>query len=590
MGRATSARHALYKLSVVPTFVALCDKAFEALGRSESLSEPALLAAVYGGQPPAALYAQLATPLLQDPRLERRADGCWVRRSAASLADEVTVLALATTGPTPGRGRIVHIGALHVAGESVLQRFIATVHPGARVPTYVATRLGIEPGVLNELPPLDAVFDTFVQFLGARPVAAQDALLTWSFIDAEARRRGTLLGPQLLIDVNEMARASLDDKPTLSRVAQSLGVAVGRVEHPDEEARVLALVVPRLLRQDGRVASVLASHTAGTESVLRRGTTARALPDQPGIYVLRSADQQALYVGKARRLRSRMQAYVHRPLGPTRRLEGLVGAVDAVDSALCETDLEALVLEEREIRRLQPRFNTVRRQREPRTWLCLPLLPAPGRAPRRIQVCARRGNDEADYLGPFRNEAAAEHARQLARAVFELDHLRRIDRLRYEPALLRAWSFLQGDLDPAVVAIRERQRAAATSADSAQLRQCERLLAAVHNYDVGAQLLPADPREARYAVVRPCPSGVEGFLIDRGVLVQYTLMQEDDATRFAVELLTPGRPRTSDEDISVALRWLGGNRAPARLILVVDEQSARDAIEDAAFALRAVET
>ena len=40
-----------------------------------------------------------------------------------------------------------------------------------------------------------------------------------------------------------------------------------------------------------------------------------------------------------------MQAYVHRPLGATRRLEGLVGAVEAIDTSHCETDVEALVLE-----------------------------------------------------------------------------------------------------------------------------------------------------------------------------------------------------------------------------------------------------
>jgi hypothetical protein len=33
-------------------------------------------------------------------------------------------------------------------------------------------------------------------------------------------------------------------------------------------------------------------------------------------------------------------AYVHRPLGATRRLEGLVGSVTAVDATVCATDLD----------------------------------------------------------------------------------------------------------------------------------------------------------------------------------------------------------------------------------------------------------
>src|SRR6202011_1857067 len=67
--------------------------------------------------------------------------------------------------------------------------------------------------------------------------------------------------------------------------------------------------------------------TRDERPALRRGQTARSQPDEPGVYVLRDAEQAPLYVGKASRLRSRLAAYVHRPLGVTRRLEGLVGAV-----------------------------------------------------------------------------------------------------------------------------------------------------------------------------------------------------------------------------------------------------------------------
>jgi hypothetical protein len=286
-----------------------------------------------------------------------------------------------------------------------------------------------------------------------------------------------------------------------------------------------------------------------------------------------------------------MQAYVHRPLGPTRRLEGLVGAVEAVDSALCETDLEALVLEEREIRHLQPRFNTVRQQHMPRLWLRLPPVPAKRRAPRRLELCAARESDAAEYLGPFRNEAAARHARQLARAVFELDACRRGQRELYERQLLDAWTFLQGDVDAPLARVQQRQRAAAAAADGVELRRCERLLAAVGEYDVTTTVLPADPRTSRYAVVRPSNRGVEGLLLDRGMLVRYYVMEGEgkDATRFAAELLTPDRPRTAEEDVAVVLRWLGAQKPSARMVLVdgVDEQRARDAIENAATELAA---
>ena len=302
----------------------------------------------------------------------------------------LTTLALAASGPSPGRGRVVRLCAVHVQGDSTLERFEVTVNPGRRVPRYVAERLGLAPELLDELPPFEAILDDLVRFLGTRPVLAQDARLTWAFVSAEARRAGRVLAEPLLVDANEIATRllALKGKPTLALVAAHLGIGTVRITRPEEEARVLGLLAAPLLAiaEQQNLGLVSAARTTGDQPsgpagvkrpVLRRGQTARSQPDEPGVYVLRDVEQAALYVGKASRLRSRLAAYVHRPLGVTRRLEGLVGSVEAVDSTVCATDLEALVLEDREIRRLQPRYNTARQQRTPRLWIRLPPVPAP---------------------------------------------------------------------------------------------------------------------------------------------------------------------------------------------------------------------
>src|SRR6202022_1431556 len=99
--------------------------------------------------------------------------------------------------------------------------------------------------------------------------------------------------------------------------------------------------------------------------------------------------------------------------------------------------LEALVLEDRQIRRLQPRYNTVRQQRTPRLWIRLPPVPAPRRgsrqpAARRLEPSLGPGGSDGEFIGPFRNETMAEGARLLARVVFELDTWRHSDQQRYE--------------------------------------------------------------------------------------------------------------------------------------------------------------
>jgi DNA polymerase III epsilon subunit-like protein len=554
--------------------LALSDRAVRFLAeRGDGIGDEELLAHVYGGAIPAALRTRMAAPLLADGRLERAADGRWRQRTTPQPAGAVqvfTALALAATGPTPGRARLVRICALHVAAETVVERFDALLNPGRRVPLYAAQRAGVEPEVLDGQPTFDQILGELARFLGQRPVLAQDVRLTWAFLEAEARRHEhVLIGPALL-DVNDLATSLLDlkGKPTLAAIAANLGIGTLPIVEAGEEARVLALVGGRLL-----VLGAPQPVRGTAAATLRRGDTARALPDEPGVYVLRDSEERPLYVGKARRLRSRMAAYVHRPLGPTRRLEGLVGSVEAVDTTSCQTDLEALILEDREIRRLQPRFNTVRQSQAPRYWIRLPFARVDRRgkslAPPRLELSAGPGTAEGEFVGPFRNEMLADQARQLAREVFELDELRRATSPFYAERLQQAWAFLHG----------ESERAE-TLARQASLN----LLRKVLQFDIRALLLPADPRLARYAVVRPGPSAVEGFLLDCAVLYGWTLLNdENDTLAFARRLLEATAPRTAAEDADVVLRWFGTQRAPARLICLPDDaQAATDAIEAAA--------
>src|SRR6266536_2698376 len=422
-------------------FLALRERAVAFLKSAKVANEDALLGHVYGGAPPAALRERLLEPLRDDPRLHQLADGQWTLRAVSgrhvSVADaELTALAVTTTGSRPSRARVVRIAALHVQDGDVIERFSALVNPGRRVPRYVLARAGVGPDF-------------------AEP---------------------------LLLDVNELANRLLDlpGKPTLGLVAQRLGLSFTRLEQADEEARVISAVVPELLRRAAeRGLHELGElrHTPQPTAALRRGATARELPDQPGVYVMRDAQQAPLYVGKARRLRARVAAYVHRPLGATRRLEGLAEAVEGLAAHTCETDLEALVLEDREIRRLQPRFNTVRQQRAPRTWLRLPPQPLdPKRAPARLELASGPTAGAGDYLGPFRNEALAESARMLTREVLDLDRLRRHDRQRYVEQLARAWAFLGGSIDDALAQSRAQHALAVSAGDLPAARRWQRRL------------------------------------------------------------------------------------------------------------------
>lgn len=81
----------------------------------------------------------------------------------------------------------------------------------------------------------------------------------------------------------------------------------------------------------------------------------RGLPDGPGVYLFKAADGEVLYVGKARSIRKRVASHFSKPV--TRGDVEMVALADDIDVLLLASDAEALLAENRLIKRHQPRFN-----------------------------------------------------------------------------------------------------------------------------------------------------------------------------------------------------------------------------------------
>ena len=84
----------------------------------------------------------------------------------------------------------------------------------------------------------------------------------------------------------------------------------------------------------------------------------RKVPAKPGVYFMRDATGNVVYVGKAKNLRQRMRSYrVANPERMPRRHLRMVREVAWIDFDLCHNESAALVREARLIRGLKPKFN-----------------------------------------------------------------------------------------------------------------------------------------------------------------------------------------------------------------------------------------
>ena len=84
---------------------------------------------------------------------------------------------------------------------------------------------------------------------------------------------------------------------------------------------------------------------------------ARHLPEQPGVYLMKSAQGDVLYVGKAKNLRARLRSYVGTACRDLAKVRVLMPKVKDLDFIVTATEKEALLLENTLIKQHRPRYN-----------------------------------------------------------------------------------------------------------------------------------------------------------------------------------------------------------------------------------------
>ncbi|MFV0443885.1 MAG: excinuclease ABC subunit UvrC [Planctomycetaceae bacterium] len=83
----------------------------------------------------------------------------------------------------------------------------------------------------------------------------------------------------------------------------------------------------------------------------------RKFPRSPGVYLMKDAQGRVIYVGKARNLRIRAASYFLSAAAVDRRTADLVPEIADIDCITTDSEVDALLLEARLIKDIQPRFN-----------------------------------------------------------------------------------------------------------------------------------------------------------------------------------------------------------------------------------------
>jgi excinuclease ABC subunit C len=138
------------------------------------------------------------------------------------------------------------------------------------------------------------------------------------------------------------------------------------------------------------------------------------LPDGPGVYLWKGRDGTTLYVGKAKRLRSRVRSYFNNDQLESVKTRHLVGLIADLETIVVPTEAHALILEANLIKEYHPRFNIALRDDKSYPYIKVTLQePFP-----RVYVTRRLEDDGAKYFGPYTDVGAMRRALNVVKRIF----------------------------------------------------------------------------------------------------------------------------------------------------------------------------
>lgn len=141
-------------------------------------------------------------------------------------------------------------------------------------------------------------------------------------------------------------------------------------------------------------------------------------PTAPGVYLMKGAKGEVLYVGKAKNLRSRLRSYFSAAGDGRAHVRFLMTRVREVETIVTDTENEALILENTLIKKHRPRYNI--HLRDDKTYVSLRLDPREEFPALQVVRSVRR--DGALYFGPFSSSTAVRETLKEIYRIFPLRH------------------------------------------------------------------------------------------------------------------------------------------------------------------------
>ena len=283
---------------------------------------------------------------------------------------------LETTGGSAQYDRVMEVAAIRVENGVVQDRFERLAEPGVPIPPFVTRITGINAALVRGKPSFDSLLPDLRRLFDGAVVVAHNASFDCNFLSAGLLPRRARLARRAA--VHAAAGAPPDPRACTATSwtacarswASRSSSAIAPGPTPKRRCRCSSTCSrrPSAAASTASPACCASSSSQSPTSAARAASTrprSPACPPTPGVYLLKDLHGQVVYVGKSVNVRQRVRTHL-RPSGTARsaaqpRLRRRLPHIADVEAIETKSELEALLLESKLVKRYLPEANSLLR-------------------------------------------------------------------------------------------------------------------------------------------------------------------------------------------------------------------------------------
>ncbi|WP_026903565.1 exonuclease domain-containing protein [Pedobacter glucosidilyticus] len=270
------------------------------------------------------------------------------------------IVDIETTGSHASANGITEIAIVIFDGTKVVQKFESLVNPQQTIPPFIQSLTGIDDEMTAQAPLFEDLAPQIFNLLEGKVFVAHNVNFDYSFVHYHLKKAGYQLNSKKLCTVR-LARKILPGFPSysLGKLCRQLEISIENRHRAMGDAFATASLFKILINRDQSDVIALALKANSKEHILPPlldKEQLNRLPHAPGVYYFKNKQKKIVYVGKAVNIYKRVCSHFANN-NPDEKKQAFLKHVKYVDFEVCGSELQALIFEAIEIKRLWPKEN-----------------------------------------------------------------------------------------------------------------------------------------------------------------------------------------------------------------------------------------